>query len=101
MALDFFILENNEYLFGLDSSKYANLETIFESYKRKTGIYIDEYRDTLLSVSNQKVLLKIIDEYVTETDLNVNKIKTTSILEFRGLLSFFISKNYSLKLAGD
>ncbi|CAL2101699.1 protein of unknown function [Tenacibaculum sp. 190130A14a] len=44
--------------------------------------------------------MKIIDEYVTETNLNVNKSKTTSILEFRGLLSFFISKSYSLKLVG-
>ena len=33
MALDFFILENDNYLFGLESEKYYQLEEIFDIYK--------------------------------------------------------------------
>ena len=101
MALDFLILENKEHLFGLESQKYSELEEIFETFKLWTGIYIDEYGDTDLTISNQKALIKIIDQYINETNINLDKNKTISILEFRGLLSFFIKKNYDLKLVGD
>ncbi len=102
MGLDFFKLGTKEHLFCLESSQYSYLEPeIFTKFQHWTGIYIDEYGDTRLSVANQKALIKIIDEYIERTDLNKNKAKTKSILEFRGLLSYFISRDYSLELFGD
>jgi hypothetical protein len=101
MALDIHRLDNNEYLFGLDSSKYEHLFDIFESYLNWTGIYIDEYGDTKLAVENQKTLIKIIDKYVENTNINLDKKKTITILEFRGMLNYFINSNISIELLGD
>lgn len=102
MALDFYKLGTKERLFELNSCKYADLEKeIFIAFKHWTGLYIGEYKNSRLSVDNQKTLLKIIDEYVEKTDLNKNKEKTKTILEFRGLLSYFIEKGYELVLLGD
>ena len=53
MALDFHRLDNQEYLFGLDSKKLFSLCEIFTEYERWTGVHIDEYGDTKLSVKNQ------------------------------------------------
>lgn len=52
MAIDFHRLDNREYLFGLDEKKYKNLVEIFTEYKNWTGIYIDEYGDTKLTIEN-------------------------------------------------
>ncbi len=102
MALDFYILATKEYLFGLESNKFFDLEKeIFIPFRHRTGIYINEYGNSRLSVDHQKLLVKIIDEYIKKTDLNKDKSKTKNILEFRGLLFFFIQKNYNLELFGD
>ena len=64
MALDFHRLDNKEYLFGLDDKKYKNLDEIFTEYKNWTGVYIDPYGDTKLTIENQKMFIKIIDTYI-------------------------------------
>ncbi len=102
MALDFYKLGTKEYLFGLESEKYFDLEKdIFIPFKYRTGLYIDEYKNGNLSVENQKTLVTIIDEYIDKTNLNKNKQKIKTILEFRGLLLYFIKKEYNLELHGD
>ncbi len=102
MALDFYIHNTKEYLFSFESTKFSDLEQeIFIPFKYRTGILIDEYGDTKLSIENQQTLVKIIDEYVEKTDLNTHKSKTKNILELRGLLLYFIKKEYSLELLGD
>ncbi len=102
MAVDFYIRGTEEYLFGLESNKFCALERdVFIPFKNRTGICIDEYGNSRLSVDHQKLIVKIIDEYIEKTDLNKDKLKTKNILAFRGVLSFFIEKNYSLELLGD
>ena len=101
MALDFHKADNQEYLFGLDDTKYNNLDKIFTEYKNWTGIYIDQYSDAKLPIENQKLLLKIIDAYVNKANLNIDKQKTVDILEFRGLLVYFIEKNFDIEILGD
>ncbi len=102
MTLDFYLLGTEEHLFALESNQFCDLEEeIFIPFEYRTGIHIDEYGNSRLSVDHQKLLVKIIDEYIEKTDLNKNKLKTKNILAFRGLLLFFIEKNYSLKLLGD
>lgn len=101
MALDFHRLDNGEYLFGLDDETYENLGEIFIEYKNWTGIYIDQYGNTKLTVENQKLLVKIIDIYVDKTNLNTDKKKTVDVLEFRALLKYFLDQNFSIKILGD
>lgn len=101
MALDFHRLDNSDYLFGLETAKYNRLEEIFETFKHWTGLAIDPYTDNRLSVDHQKVLLRIIDDYVAKTDLNKDKSKTTAILEFRGLLAYLSTNNWEIELLGD
>lgn len=101
MTLDFHRLDNREYLFGLDDKKYKNLEEIFTEYKNWTGIYIDPYSDTNLTIENQKMLVKIIDTYIEKTNLNTNKQITVDILEFRTLLTYFSDNNVDIEIVGN
>ena len=101
MALDFHRLDNREYLFGLDDKNYKNLDEIFTEFKNWTGIYIDEYGDTKLTIENQKIVLKIIDVYINKTNLNTDKQKTVDILEFRTLLKYFSDQNFDIEILGD
>ena len=94
MALDIHRLDNDEHIFGLDND---GLYIIFEQFKKRTGIEIDWYGDTILNIENQKLLVQLIDEYIKRTDLNINKKLTTVVLEFRGLLNMFIKKNILIK----
>lgn len=101
MALDFHRLDNSDYLFGLDTAKYNMLEEIFETFRYWTGLVINPYTDNRLSVDHQKVLIRIIDDYVDKTDLNRDKFKTTVVLEFRGLLTYLSNNNWDIELLGD
>ena len=85
----------------LDDEYYNFLKTIFEQFKYSTGIFIDQYSDTKLSINNFKFLIKLIDQYIEKTDLDKNKRKTILILEFRGLLNLLVKYNIPVKLIGD
>jgi hypothetical protein len=101
MALDFHRLDNNEYLFGLDDNKYNLLDDIFQTYKSWTGISIDQYSDTKLSIENQKTLIKFVDDYISKTNLNEDKLKTVTVIEFKSLLTYFSNSEVDLKIIGD
>ncbi|AZA75140.1 hypothetical protein [Chryseobacterium indoltheticum] len=101
MALDFHRPDNKEYLFGLDDKKYKNLHEIFTEYKNWTGIYVDPYGDVKLTIENQKMIVKIIDNYIEKTNLNTDKQKTIDILEFRTLLKYFSHQNLEIEIIGD
>jgi hypothetical protein len=76
MALDIHRLDNHDHLFGIDDIKFKNLEDIFTAYKHWTGISINQYDDRR---SKQR----------------------PDILEFRGLLTYFINNNYDIEFFGD
>ncbi len=101
MALDFHRLDNNEYLFELDDSQYANVEIIFIEFKKQTGIYIDPYRDAKLSVTHQKTIIQIIDAYINKQNLNINKQQAMDIIGFNALIKYFSKKGIELKVLGD
>ncbi len=101
MALDFYRLSNKEYLFGIDSQKFEQLTIIFETFRQWTGQSIDEYSDLKLTLENQQTLITIIDKYVEATDLNKDKGKISTILEFKGLLNYFFATKIELLLIGD
>ena len=101
MALDIHRSDNNEYIFGLDDERYNGLYKIFEQFKSRTGIEIDQYSDTNLNIKNIEFLITLIDNYIEKPDLNKNEKKTSIILEFKGLLNMFLKNNISIKLIGD
>jgi hypothetical protein len=77
------------------------LEIIFQRFHKRTGIYIDYYGDTVLSLKNIKLLMELIDQYVQGVDININKKLTSAVLEFKGVLKYLLQKNISVKLLGD
>lgn len=91
----------NENLFGLDDERFNLLSEIFETFNYWTGLSISQYDDLELSTEKQQVLIKIIDKYIEEKDLNRNKKQISAILEFKGLFKYFSDKNIDLKLFGD
>jgi hypothetical protein len=101
MALDFHRLDNREYLFGLNDEQYNFVYEIFKTFKHSTGLVIDLHADLQLSIENQLFLIKIIDKYIESNDLNKNKEKTSVIIEFKGLLTFFSNHKINLILFGD
>lgn len=101
MALDFHRLDNKEYLFGLDDKSLDALANIFETFTHWTGLVIDPHGDLKLSTENQQTIITIIDKYIESTDLNKDKTKTSTILEFKGLLKYFLNQNIDLALVGD
>lgn len=101
MALDFHRLDNDTFLFGLDDKKFQNIEEIFSLYENWTGIFIDQYVDTKLTIENQKIIVKIIDTYIDKTNLNSDKQKTIDIIEFRTFIKYYSDSNIEIKVKGD
>lgn len=101
MSLDFYRLDNKEHLFKLDDKSIDSIKEIFETYTHWTGLVIDEFGNSNITTENQQTLITIIDKYLDSTDLNRDKLKTSLILEFKGLLKYFYTKNIDLKLQGE
>ncbi len=101
MALDFHRLDNRQYLQGLDDFKFNSLSEIFNLYKIRTGILIEQYRDTILIVENQLVLIKLIDSYLENEKLSLDKNKKLVIEDFRDFLITSTNNNWNLKIVGD
>ncbi|WP_299247419.1 hypothetical protein [uncultured Aquimarina sp.] len=101
MALDFHRFDSNEHVFGLDDKQYAHLENLFVEFKQKTGIYIDPYRDSRLSMDHQKTMLKIIDAWIDLADLNKDKRKTVTVIWFKTWMDYFSNKSMDIKILGD
>ncbi|MBC3539324.1 hypothetical protein ACFSC6_17550 [Rufibacter sediminis] len=101
MALDFYRLDNKEYLFGLNDKQFDELTEIFTDFQYQTGFVIDQYGDFKMTVENQGAIIRIIDRYIDKTDLNKNKSKTLTIIEFRTLLKYYSQRRLELQLKGD
>lgn len=101
MALDFHHTTDNELIFSLSEKQFNLLHDIFNQYFYRSGVRLDYYQDQQLRLANQQVLCKIIDDYIQQTDLNRDKKKTVTIIEFQSLLKFCIAKNYDLAVLAD
>ena len=42
-----------------------------------------------MTVENQETIIRIIDRYINKTDLNKNKPKTLTIIEFRTFFEYY------------
>ena len=101
MALDFHRLDNEEFLFSLTGNQFDALFEIFETFRQRTGMVINQYDDLILTPENQQTLIKVIDKYIDSTDLNKDKWKTAAVLEFKGVMSYFLRKGIDIELLGD
>ncbi len=101
MALDFYRQDNKEYLFGLEDQQFHNLTDIFKQFQYQTGLCVDQYSDFKMTVENQTAIMNIIDNYIDKIDLNKNKAKIITIIEFRAFLKYFSNRKIELQLKGD
>lgn len=101
MALDFHRLDNKEFLFTLTGKQFDALFEIFETFGQQTGLVIDQYDDLKLTPENQQTLIKVIDKYIDSTDLNRDKWKTSAVLEFKGVMLYFLKMGIDIELVGD
>lgn len=102
MALDFYTSrDRQEHLFSIENKQFIALEDILSEFEHWTGVLLDEFSDFTLDKGNQQTLLKIIDQYIQQTDLNRNKYKTIEILSFYSLIRYFYNRNIVLFAFGD
>ncbi len=101
MALDFIRKDNQEHVFALDDKKYNNLDNILVEYQHWTGHHIEQYSDSVLTAANQKTIIKIIDNYIEKTNLNLDKQKTIDIIEFRTFMKIFSDRDLDIEILGD
>ncbi|MGV3538928.1 MAG: hypothetical protein ACO1OQ_03910 [Rufibacter sp.] len=101
MALDFYRLDKNEIMFGLDDQQFKELDEIFTDFQYQTGLIIDQYGSFKMTVQNQEKIIRTIDRFIDKSDLNKNKAKTLVIIEFRTFLKYCIHKDTGLQLKGD
>jgi len=60
MPLNFYSLDNNEFLFEIDDTTFDYLTIIFDTFTHRTGQVIDQYDDRILSTEMQKIIIAII-----------------------------------------
>lgn len=102
MALDIHKSDDcHEWLYAIDDQLFDQLAEIFGCFYRESGIRIEHYQDRGLDVASQKILLKVIDRYIQQIDLNKNRDTTIGIISFRGFIQFTITKNWNLFLYCD
>ncbi len=102
MALDIHTKEGDHWIYGIDSGEYGHLYELFTLFYLQSGIMFDEYCDpSPLTVGHQKLMLKLIDKDIEQTDLNKDKAKTVTILKFKALLEYGIKHNIELCFVGD
>ena len=63
MPLDLHRKDTNEWIFSLDENLFAKLSPLFKEFKLRTGISFDYYKDFLLSVGHQKILVELINAF--------------------------------------
>jgi hypothetical protein len=68
MALDIHVLESGrhtELLYQIQHDQYMRMEHAINLFKKRTGIYIDEYRDTKFS-SGLKPLIQTLKDCIPD-----------------------------------
>jgi hypothetical protein len=68
MALDLHVLENGRHaklLYQIQHDQYMRMQSAINLFKKRTGIYIDEYKDTKFS-SGLKPLIQTLKDSVPD-----------------------------------
>jgi hypothetical protein len=84
-------------LFTLTDDLYTALTSPLTTLEEKTGIFIDPYGEARLSHQHAALLLKIINDEVTNKQLALNN----AITGFTNFLGQMIKKQMDVMLVGD
>jgi hypothetical protein len=95
MAVDFYSINDKDFktiLFSLNNQDFELLEPALSEYKKKTGLIIDQYDDTIISIEHTRLIADLI-----EKNLGDSKSKSR-LLEIRDK---FRNNNADLLALGD
>lgn len=101
MALDFICRETNQHLYEINDKGFLYLKVILQNFHYRTGQNIVPYDDIILDRNNQKILIDIIDDEMKHKDLNKDREQNLFIMEFRGVLNYFLRHQISVICYGD
>lgn len=101
MALDFICRETNQHLYEIDDKGFSYLDVIFQNFYYRTGQNIVPYDNIILNKKNQEILIDIIDEEMMHKDLNKERQRNLFIMEFRGVLNYFLRHKINVIGYGD
>lgn len=101
MALDFICRETNQHLYEINDKGFSYLDVIFQNFYYRTGQRITPYDDIILDKNIQKILIDIIDDEMKNKDLNKDRERNLFIMEFRGVLNYFLRHKISVICYGD
>lgn len=84
--------------FSLKYSEFDELRPVFDEFYRKTGLVIDEYRDTRLIIDNLFLIKDIAIDY---TKKEINKETRVLIQSFIKNLEMITKGGYHFLVSGD
>lgn len=102
MAIEIYKSDNkNKILFTLDISIHEKLEQIFNQIYNKTGIYVDPYGTTRLSINHMILLKKLFDKELPNLKSHNNTTDLRCIIEFGTFISNALDENKEVIFEGD
>lgn len=99
--LDIHRSDTGEHLLSLDERQQTLLQDVFTAYAHRTGLPIDPYADSVLSLASQQTLLAVIDQWASQADLNRQREQAVAVLGLRGMLVLWTAAGHDLRLVGD
>jgi len=100
MALDFYNPTDKRHqhlLFQLDDLELESLDDVITEYKRRTGLYLDPYRDTYLYQDHINLLVQLMGEQLNYPTKN----KHAETIRLQGIISKFSLATDGLLAIGD
>jgi hypothetical protein len=73
MAVEFYDINDRSskiVLFSLNDQDFEALEPVLNEYKKKTGLIIDQYGNTRIHSDHTRLIVDLIDEYLSNSRLN-------------------------------
>ena len=95
--LDLYVgnVKNPGYSDSFDFDDLINLESIFDEFRLKTGVWLSEYNDNILSRDHLKLLCHLTKKHFPE------KCLTDSVLRFKKILDIALNTENDLHFIGE
>jgi hypothetical protein len=84
-------------LFSISDELYDILENVFDKFRDKTGVFIDNYGDCRLTFQHSNVLLQLIKTEIESKRLRLD----ASLREFIEFLQEIVKNETEVDLIGD
>lgn len=87
--------KNPNYSDSFDFDDLVNLEPVFNDFRLKTGIWLSEYDDNLLSSDHLKLLCNLIMKHFPD------KPSINAVLRFQNILNIALNTENNLYFVGE